>query len=74
MGKDGSFGCVWQGRHWMGRWTMEGGTLWVEEWLPAQDEWTRSSQRHRWSARLKPGTLEGPLDGGGAFRLRKRSP
>ncbi len=75
---DGSFACFWGGKQWLGLWEMrdtpEGRVLAVSEWIPAQDELTPASQHLRWAARLKPGTLEGPLDDGGEFRLRKGKP
>ena len=69
---DGSYCCLWCGTMWLGRWSMEGSVLTVEEWLPGTHEWETPSLPFRWRARLRPGTLEGTLDSGaGMFRLRK---
>ena len=68
---DGGFSCLWCGQLWLGEWALVDGMLTVHEWLPAQDEWTPARSHLRWSATLRPGTLEGPLDSGGMFHLRK---
>jgi hypothetical protein len=68
----GGFACVWAGRYWIRTWTMADGVLAVDEHLPAANEWGLSSQRICWAARLRPGTLEGPLADGGDFKLRKK--
>ncbi len=69
---DGGFCCVWLERFWVGTWTLDKGVLTVDEHVPAADEWGRAGERCVWKATLEPGKLEGPLDGGGRFKLRKR--
>ena len=72
LDQGGGFACIWSGRYWIGTWRIEAGVLTVEEHLPADNEWSRSSHQARWAATLKPGTREGLLTDGGGFKLRKK--